>query len=177
MFDNIFGIFFNDSGNKIKNFAKWLFVIESISAIISSVVAAFVAMLDLGPILGILAGLAIIVLGSIFGIAAAWVTAIFIYGFGEIVDKHVTADTADTSKTTSPDKRVNMSKKDMYQAKKEYDKSKKNSSLNYPTVQDDEEEFMSEYADDGSIPQVICPKCGKEHDFDYPKCPKCNYKY
>ncbi len=25
--------------------------------------------------------------------------------------------------------------------------------------------------------QVICPSCGKEHDYDYPKCPHCGYKY
>jgi DNA-binding ferritin-like protein (Dps family)/DNA-directed RNA polymerase subunit RPC12/RpoP len=24
--------------------------------------------------------------------------------------------------------------------------------------------------------QVICPSCGKEHDYDYPKCPHCGYK-
>lgn len=23
--------------------------------------------------------------------------------------------------------------------------------------------------------QVICPSCGKEHDYDYPKCPHCGY--
>ena len=24
------------------------------------------------------------------------------------------------------------------------------------------------------LPQKICPKCNKNHDFDYPKCPYCN---
>lgn len=27
------------------------------------------------------------------------------------------------------------------------------------------------------IPQVRCPNCGKEHDFDYPRCPRCDYVY
>ncbi len=27
------------------------------------------------------------------------------------------------------------------------------------------------------IPQVRCPACGKCHDFDYPKCPCCDYLY
>jgi len=27
------------------------------------------------------------------------------------------------------------------------------------------------------IPQVRCPVCGKKHDFDYPKCPRCKHKY
>ncbi len=27
------------------------------------------------------------------------------------------------------------------------------------------------------LPQVKCPKCGKTHDFDYPKCPFCKFQY
>ena len=27
------------------------------------------------------------------------------------------------------------------------------------------------------LPQRKCPKCGKEHDFDYPQCPHCDYSY
>lgn len=27
------------------------------------------------------------------------------------------------------------------------------------------------------LPQKRCPKCGKPHDFDYPKCPYCKYDY
>jgi len=30
---------------------------------------------------------------------------------------------------------------------------------------------------DEALPQRKCPKCGKEHDFDYPKCPHCQYEY
>ena len=28
-----------------------------------------------------------------------------------------------------------------------------------------------------STPGKKCPRCGKIHDFDYPKCPFCNYCY
>ncbi len=28
-----------------------------------------------------------------------------------------------------------------------------------------------------NLPQVKCPKCGKSHDFDYPKCPFCKHTY
>lgn len=34
-----------------------------------------------------------------------------------------------------------------------------------------------EVYEDDEVPQVKCPKCGKEHDFDYPRCPVCKYKY
>lgn len=27
------------------------------------------------------------------------------------------------------------------------------------------------------IPQIRCPACGTEHDFDYPQCPRCDYTY
>ena len=27
------------------------------------------------------------------------------------------------------------------------------------------------------LPQKTCPNCGKQHDFDYPKCPFCGYDY
>ncbi len=27
------------------------------------------------------------------------------------------------------------------------------------------------------LPQKQCPNCGETHDFDYPKCPYCNYDY
>lgn len=26
-------------------------------------------------------------------------------------------------------------------------------------------------------PQVRCPACGRKHDFDYPRCPRCNHEY
>ena len=30
---------------------------------------------------------------------------------------------------------------------------------------------------DDTLPQRQCPQCGKQHDFDYPKCPHCEYDY
>ena len=30
---------------------------------------------------------------------------------------------------------------------------------------------------DESLPQRKCPQCGKEHDFDYPRCPFCGYDH
>ena len=30
---------------------------------------------------------------------------------------------------------------------------------------------------DESLPQRQCPQCGKQHDFDYPKCPHCDFDY
>ncbi|MBE6974443.1 MAG: helix-turn-helix domain-containing protein [Ruminococcaceae bacterium] len=30
---------------------------------------------------------------------------------------------------------------------------------------------------DDTLPQKKCPRCGKNHDFDYPQCPHCDYDY
>ncbi len=38
-------------------------------------------------------------------------------------------------------------------------------------------EFFSADAVEEELPQKKCPKCGKMHDFDYPKCPFCKYDY
>lgn len=36
--------------------------------------------------------------------------------------------------------------------------------------------FLADDMEEG-MPQKQCPKCGKMHDFDYPKCPFCKYDY
>lgn len=30
---------------------------------------------------------------------------------------------------------------------------------------------------DDALPQRQCPRCGKQHDFDYPQCPYCDHSY
>lgn len=36
--------------------------------------------------------------------------------------------------------------------------------------------FLSDEAE-LDLPQKQCPKCGKKHDFDYPRCPFCKFDY
>lgn len=40
-------------------------------------------------------------------------------------------------------------------------------------------EFFSSEAlgQDRTLPERQCPRCGKKHDFDYPRCPFCKYDY
>ena len=35
----------------------------------------------------------------------------------------------------------------------------------------------SERTTSEQLPQKKCPRCGKMHDFDYPKCPYCSFDY
>ena len=38
--------------------------------------------------------------------------------------------------------------------------------------------FQTHSIDAGEgIAQMKCPRCGKKHDIDYPKCPFCKYNY
>lgn len=38
-------------------------------------------------------------------------------------------------------------------------------------------EFFQSEQEGDSIAQRQCPKCGKKHDYDYPKCPFCKHDY
>jgi ABC-type antimicrobial peptide transport system permease subunit len=68
-------IMFNEPGKKIKRIAIGAFIVESIAAFIGGIAC----MVDGGGAAGLL-----IMIGGFF---AAWVIAIFIYGFGQLVDK------------------------------------------------------------------------------------------
>ena len=37
--------------------------------------------------------------------------------------------------------------------------------------------FVPESHGEEEMLQKKCPKCGKSHDFDFPKCPFCKYDY
>ena len=38
-------------------------------------------------------------------------------------------------------------------------------------------EFFRAEGKEDELPTKRCPSCGKEHDFDYPKCPFCKHDY
>ena len=38
-------------------------------------------------------------------------------------------------------------------------------------------EFFCGEEEPPALPQKNCTKCGKQHDFDCPKCPHCGYNY
>ena len=76
MLDNLY----ENIGSKIKNWAKWIFVIEAIGAVITGLVLLFTDE-DL-----ILYGLLILVCGPIVAYIGSWI----LYAFGELVE--ITAD-------------------------------------------------------------------------------------
>lgn len=62
-------------GKKIKNWAKWIFIVEAISAVISGFCVLFSDLWWVG------------LLVIIFGPIVAWVSSWILYAFGELVDK------------------------------------------------------------------------------------------
>ena len=88
MLDNLY----KNIGGKIKNLAKWIFIIEAIGAIITGFVLLFTDD-DL-----ILYGLLTLVCGPII----AWLGSWILYAFGELVeDVHAMRDKEGTTKETS----------------------------------------------------------------------------
>jgi hypothetical protein len=73
MLDNLY----ENIGSKIKNWAKWIFVIEAIGAVITGLVLLFTDE-DL-----ILYGLLTLVCGPIVAFVGSWI----LYAFGELVEK------------------------------------------------------------------------------------------
>ena len=69
-------ILYENIGQKLKSWAKWIFIIEAITAIISGIVLLFVEYF-------FLVGLLTIFIGPI----AAWVSSWLLYAFGELVEK------------------------------------------------------------------------------------------
>ena len=83
MLDNLYA----DIGVKIKNWAKWIFIVEAIGAVISGIVLFADEF--------ILAGLLTLVCGPIIALVSTWL----LYAFGQLVD--------DTHAIRNQDKKIN----------------------------------------------------------------------
>ena len=70
---------YTDIGGKIKNWAKWIFIVEAIGAIITGLVLLCTDA-DL-----VVSGLLVMFLGPF----VAWVSSWILYGFGELIEKTV----------------------------------------------------------------------------------------
>lgn len=68
-----------DIGKKIKNWAKWIFIVEAIASVIGAVTMLFTA--EDGWM--IIVALLMLVIGPVL----AWVSSWILYAFGELVDK------------------------------------------------------------------------------------------
>ena len=90
---------------------------------------------------------------AVLGPPSAWISSFVLYGFGELIDK--TCEIADNINPKLPkgDKKSRAKNIDEFAENKEDDDT------------------------DDEILQMICPKCGTKHNFDFHKCPNCKYQY
>lgn len=70
---------YNNIGSKIKNWAKWVFIVEAVA----SVIGAIVMMAAAESAGAIATGLLALVVGPVI----AWVSSWLLYGFGELIEK------------------------------------------------------------------------------------------
>lgn len=139
---------YDNIGSKLKTLAQAEFAIGAIATLVWGIV------LLNGSAWGM--GLLVLIGGPI----AAWISSLWIYGIGEIYDK-----LCDVEKHPRASQSNNQQKS-----------FSKNSNKNFQNT----EKFRGQQViltEESEIPQVVCPKCGTHHDFDYPKCPKCKYEY
>ena len=103
MLDNLY----ENIGSKIKNWAKWIFVIEAIGAVITGLVLLFTDedLILYGP------------LTAICGPIVAYVSSWILYAFGELVeDVHAMRDKEGTTKEVNAKREAEMKVK--YEAEK-----------------------------------------------------------
>lgn len=148
---------FGNIGSKIKSLAK-------IVCWIGIVVFTILGLVSIGdtPVLGLL----IVILGSL----CSWIGSFFVYGFGELIEK-----TTEIAENTRSGNTKNKNTSNNYNEIKS-NNNHQTKKVSYPDVHiknDDGENFDYET----SMPKTTCPSCGTQHDFDYPKCPNCGYKY
>ena len=85
MFDGLY----SNIGGKIKSWAKGIFVVEAIAAIIGGIIAMCTSVSDVYPggyevdSTQLIIGLLVLVLGPFVALVSTWV----LYGFGELIEK------------------------------------------------------------------------------------------
>lgn len=77
---------YTDIGKKIKSWAKWIFVIEAICALIGAISLMLSGEEDL-----LLLGILLLIMGPVVAFVSTWI----LYGFGELVDKACTKEQQD----------------------------------------------------------------------------------
>ena len=165
---------YENIGNKIKNWAMWMFIIEAISAVITGIVI----LVDWGFRYGWWA-LFIIILGPIVSFVSTWI----LYAFGQLVEdvrairnKEGTASELER-KIEENTKQETTKKTKRVPEKKENRASQKqiNREIGEKAEDDDERIYMiqNKYID------VTCPKCKENLSFwentEEAKCPFCGF--
>lgn len=149
MLDNLY----ENIGGKIKNWAKWIFIVEAIGSIITAIVLP-IASGD--PDDFILISLLIAIVGPI----VAWVGSWILYAFGELVeDVHAIRNKEGTAAEEKAKYEAKKSNPKVYNTNLTPSSTPKSVTVNVPY-----EKWNKAYADQGKT-IGLCEMCGKK------KCP------
>ena len=138
MFDNI--------GSKIKSWAKIVCWVGIVISVITSLTfmenAAFLGLmlLTIGPLV-------------------SWVASLFLYGFGELIEK--TTEIAENTRCSNT-KNENI--------------SNNHNDIKLNNHNDIKSSNHNDIKSNNNPKTKKCPHCGTQYDFDYPKCPNCGYQ-
>ena len=200
MLDNLY----ENIGGKIKNWAKWTFIVEAVAAVIAGI-AVIIDSEDF------LLAFALILLGPIVAFIGSWI----LYAFGELVEK--TSDTNNvirkiesytrnlkityqdeqaTEESTKREPELKAQQEAVARAKSEVEEKAKceveerakqeaeepnnsNNNSSVPIVEENEEKLINQIKDNNFI-YVQCKNCRKEFSFQKGmkkvRCPWCNAK-
>lgn len=176
MYDNI--------GKKLKTIAMWTAIIGSVFGVIYGI-----SIVVLNPEFVFLGTIVIL-----FCPLISWASSCSIYGLGETIDR--LGEIERNTRTGNQKNKKNRQRNKSYSSYT-YDEDFHNEKVHNEEIRNDEvhngevcnDELHNEKARDEkardekssmdafAVPYVECPVCGAKHDFIYPRCPKCNYKY
>ena len=167
MLDNLY----ENIGGKIKNWAKWIFIVEAICAIITSV--ALFSEAEYNEIF-ILYGFLTIILGPI----VAWVGSWILYAFGQLVeDVHAMRDKEGTTKEVHAKHEAEAKMKREAELKAQQEAVARAKCEAEKIAKWQEENQLS----DEDFIDCACPKCGVILSFLKNEtkgvCPNCDTKF
>lgn len=151
MFENLY----ENIGGKIKNWAKWIFIVEALAAIITGVVFFFEAESDeIYAVYGLLA--------VVFGPFVAWVSSWILYAFGQLVeDVHAIRDKEGTTVEVHAKRQAEARTKREMEEKARRMEEKVRRELAEKAKSQTENQFVPGELSDDDFIDVACPECGK----------------
>ncbi len=160
MLDNLY----ENIGSKIKNLAKWIFVIEAGAAVIAGLF-----LLEENVLAGLLA--------LIGGPLVAWIGSWILYAFGQIAeDVHAMRNKEGTTTEVKAKREAEQSAKREIEERTRWQEESKSQKFELS----DDGDINIEPSDDDYI-EFTCPKCGERLSFlkseTDAKCPECGAEF
>ena len=155
---------YENIGGKIKNWAQWIFIVETLFSIITGLMLLYDCALD-----DVWWILLIIICGPLVALVSTWI----LYAFGELVEDVHAIRNNDVIHNTEKTK-YNMEQKSKEKYKNIIANNKKQKRESIVNVKTQDDSVIEEYI------EMVCPKCKEELSFlnnvENAECPYCGIK-